>query len=68
MGQRSSAVFCQGEDAEEEDEAPILLPGHELSGELLGLRWRATHVRAGCTQTGSCGCPTTFQTLALNLA
>lgn len=66
MGQHLSTVFCQGEDAEEEDEAPILLPGHGLSGKLLGLQWRATHVRAGCTQTGGCGCPTT--NLTLNLA
>lgn len=66
MGQHLSTVFCQGEDAEEEDEAPILLPGHGLSGKLLGLRWRATHVRAGCTQTGGCGCPTA--NLTLNLA
>ncbi|XP_047933337.1 alanine--glyoxylate aminotransferase isoform X5 [Anser cygnoides] len=34
----------KGEDAEEEDKAPVLLPGHGLAGELLGLRRQATHV------------------------
>ncbi|XP_066858539.1 alanine--glyoxylate aminotransferase isoform X4 [Anser cygnoides] len=38
------APLCQGEDAEEEDKAPVLLPGHGLAGELLGLRRQATHV------------------------
>lgn len=32
-----STLFHQGETAEEEDEDPVLLPGHGLVGELLGL-------------------------------
>jgi len=60
-------MLLKGEDAEKEDKAPILLPGHGMAGKLLGLRRGATKVRAGCPGTDGSGSPTTSFTPAWGL-